>query len=192
MIYVPPGQDFFCVEPVSHVNDGFNMLERGVEGTGVRVLAPGQTLRRRDPAAHRVTMPAGQELPVLVVGAGPTGLAAALELARQGQAVRIVDQNATRSENSKAIGVNARTLELMEPSGVTERLLAAGLRLRRFNFRSAERLLATIDLGRVQHRYDFHAGAAPGRDRAHPRAAPGRARHPGRVVDRVHRPRGDL
>jgi aldose 1-epimerase len=44
VIYVPPGQDFFCVEPVSHLNDGFNMLERGVEGTGVRVLAPGQTL----------------------------------------------------------------------------------------------------------------------------------------------------
>jgi aldose 1-epimerase len=44
VIYVPPGQDFFCVEPVAHVNDGFNMLERGVEGTGVRVLAPGQTL----------------------------------------------------------------------------------------------------------------------------------------------------
>jgi aldose 1-epimerase len=44
VIYVPPGQDFFCIEPVSHVNDGFNMLERGVQGTGVRVLAPGQTL----------------------------------------------------------------------------------------------------------------------------------------------------
>jgi aldose 1-epimerase len=44
VIYVPPGQDFFCIEPVSQVNDGFNMLERGVEGTGVRVLAPGQTL----------------------------------------------------------------------------------------------------------------------------------------------------
>ena len=44
VVYVPPGQDFFCMEPVSHVNDGFNLLERGVEGTGVRVLAPGETL----------------------------------------------------------------------------------------------------------------------------------------------------
>ena len=44
VIYVPPAEDFFCVEPVSHVNDGFNLLERGVEGTGVRVLAPGETL----------------------------------------------------------------------------------------------------------------------------------------------------
>jgi 2-polyprenyl-6-methoxyphenol hydroxylase-like FAD-dependent oxidoreductase len=95
------------------------------------------------------------DLPALVVGAGPTGLAAALELARHGQAVRIVDKSATRSQQSRAIGVNARTLELLEPAGVTERLLAAGLRVRRFNFRNAERLLATVDLGRVDHRYNF-------------------------------------
>jgi aldose 1-epimerase len=44
VIYVPPGQEFFCIEPVSHVNDGFNLLERGVQDTGVRVLAPGETL----------------------------------------------------------------------------------------------------------------------------------------------------
>jgi aldose 1-epimerase len=44
VIYVPPGENFFCIEPVSHVNDGFNLFERGVKGTGVRVLMPGETL----------------------------------------------------------------------------------------------------------------------------------------------------
>jgi 2-polyprenyl-6-methoxyphenol hydroxylase-like FAD-dependent oxidoreductase len=95
------------------------------------------------------------ELPVLVIGAGPTGLAAALELARHGRSVHIVDKKSSRSQHSRAIGVNARTLELMEPAGVTERLLARGLRLRRFHFRSGDRLLATVELSRVRHRYDF-------------------------------------
>lgn len=44
VVYVPPGRDFFCVEPVSHAADGFNLMERGVEGTGVRVLEPGASL----------------------------------------------------------------------------------------------------------------------------------------------------
>jgi len=47
VIYVPPERDFFCVEPVSHVNDGFNLAARGVAATGVRVLAPGETLQGR-------------------------------------------------------------------------------------------------------------------------------------------------
>ncbi len=37
----------FCVEPVSMVNDGFNLAEQGQTGTGVRVLEPGQTLEGR-------------------------------------------------------------------------------------------------------------------------------------------------
>jgi aldose 1-epimerase len=47
VIYVPPGQDFFCVEPVSNANDGFNLFDRGVPATGVRVLAPGAALAGR-------------------------------------------------------------------------------------------------------------------------------------------------
>lgn len=47
VIYIPPGADFFCVEPVSNANDGFNLFARGVADTGVRVLAPGETLAGR-------------------------------------------------------------------------------------------------------------------------------------------------
>lgn len=45
VVYVPEGADFFCVEPVSHVGDGFNLMDAGVAGTGVQVLGPGETLR---------------------------------------------------------------------------------------------------------------------------------------------------
>ena len=45
VVYVPPAQPFFCVEPVSMIGDGFNRLTDGVEGTGVRVLQPGESMR---------------------------------------------------------------------------------------------------------------------------------------------------
>lgn len=68
-------------------------------------------------------------LDVLVVGAGPVGLAGALELSRLGRSVRIVDSNEGATGLSKAVAVNAKTLELLRPSGATERLVAAGLRV---------------------------------------------------------------
>ena len=37
--------DFIAIEPVTNVNDGFNLLARGQEGTGVRILEPGESLR---------------------------------------------------------------------------------------------------------------------------------------------------
>jgi aldose 1-epimerase len=44
IIYTPPGQDFFCVEPVSHMTDAINRMD-GDDHTGLRVLAPGATLQ---------------------------------------------------------------------------------------------------------------------------------------------------
>lgn len=52
VVYTPRNADgspneFICIEPVSMVNDGFNLLEQGLEHTGARVLRPGETLRTR-------------------------------------------------------------------------------------------------------------------------------------------------
>lgn len=44
VIYSPPVQPYFCLEPVTMVNDGFNLAARGAGGTGVATLQPGQTL----------------------------------------------------------------------------------------------------------------------------------------------------
>ena len=69
---------------------------------------------------------------VLIVGAGPTGLAAALELSRLGVDVRIVDRAGVPSATSRALGIQARTVELLRPRGVGDELLrlerAAGKR----------------------------------------------------------------
>ena len=51
---------------------------------------------------------------VLIVGAGPTGLTAALELARRGIAFRLIEKSPQRSPHSKAMALHARTLEILE------------------------------------------------------------------------------
>ncbi|MDT5151708.1 MAG: hypothetical protein QOI01_3441, partial [Mycobacterium sp.] len=68
------------------------------------------------------------EPPVLVIGAGPTGLTAAVELSRMGIEVRIVDAAQEPSTTSRALGVQARTLELLRPRGVGDEMLRLGNR----------------------------------------------------------------
>lgn len=63
-----------------------------------------------------------EQTDVLVVGAGPTGLLLAAELARQGVRPRLVERRAQRSQESRALGVQARTLEVLEHLGVLEEL----------------------------------------------------------------------
>ena len=92
---------------------------------------------------------------VLVVGAGPTGLTAAVLLADQGQTVRIVDKRTAPSPHSKAFGVNARTLALHEATGLTDRLLAAGIRMTAINAWRRDRRMFRIDLTTARHRYPF-------------------------------------
>lgn len=45
VVYTPPGEDFFCAEPVSNCTDAFNLADQGRTDTGMSVLAPGKTLR---------------------------------------------------------------------------------------------------------------------------------------------------
>lgn len=63
------------------------------------------------------------KLPVLIVGAGPTGLMMAIELARRGIPVRIIEKNAAPSDKSKALFVQARTLEIFEHIGIIDEIL---------------------------------------------------------------------
>lgn len=68
----------------------------------------------------------------LIAGAGPTGLTLALELARRGKTVRIFDRSPGPRpvEQSRALGILPPSLVLLEPSGVTTRLLEAGLTIK--------------------------------------------------------------
>jgi 2-polyprenyl-6-methoxyphenol hydroxylase-like FAD-dependent oxidoreductase len=71
-----------------------------------------------------------QTAEVLVVGAGPVGLAMAAELARHGISVRIIDKQAAPLPFCRAIGVTPRTLEVLEDMGVARDLIDGGIWLR--------------------------------------------------------------
>ncbi|MBS0297502.1 MAG: FAD-dependent monooxygenase [Proteobacteria bacterium] len=89
----------------------------------------------------------------LIAGAGPTGLAAALFLAERGVTSRIVDPAAEPSKTSKALAVNPRSLELLESTGVTARMLAEGRPLIRARVTEAWKPLAEIDITDVHPRF---------------------------------------
>jgi 2-polyprenyl-6-methoxyphenol hydroxylase-like FAD-dependent oxidoreductase len=64
---------------------------------------------------------------VLIAGAGPTGLTLAIELARRGIDLRIVEKAEQFPAGSRADGLQPRTLEVFEDLGVLEQLLADGI-----------------------------------------------------------------
>ncbi len=64
---------------------------------------------------------------ILIVGAGPTGLTAAIELARRGIIPKIIDKRDAASTLSRAVGITPRSLELLSHAGVSPRLIAEGV-----------------------------------------------------------------
>ncbi|AOK03849.1 FAD-dependent monooxygenase [Burkholderia sp. AU28942] len=93
--------------------------------------------------------------PVLIVGAGPTGLAAAMSLARARVPVRIVDRLATPAPYSRAIGIQARTLELLEQHRAVEPFLELGHRVHEAALHSDGRVIARLDFDPLQTRYPY-------------------------------------
>ena len=65
---------------------------------------------------------------VLIVGAGPSGLLLANLLAREGISFRLIDENDGAAKESRALAMQARTLELWRNLGIVDRFLAAGRR----------------------------------------------------------------
>jgi 2-polyprenyl-6-methoxyphenol hydroxylase-like FAD-dependent oxidoreductase len=65
---------------------------------------------------------------VLVVGAGPTGLMLANQLVRRGIRTLIIDRHAAPSTETRALGVQARTLEIYSQLGIVDRALELGKR----------------------------------------------------------------
>jgi 2-polyprenyl-6-methoxyphenol hydroxylase-like FAD-dependent oxidoreductase len=88
---------------------------------------------------------------VLVVGAGPTGLVLALWLMRQGIKPRIIDKAAGPGTQSRAMAVQARTLELYRQLDLTDAVLAAGHRADAVKLWVEGECKTQVALGEIAH-----------------------------------------
>ena len=92
---------------------------------------------------------------ILIVGAGPSGLALAVELKRRGVNAVIIDQQSAGANTSRACVVHARTMEVLEPLGVSRDLLAEGVKVPIFRVRDRDQPLLTIDFSDLPSSYRF-------------------------------------
>ena len=89
---------------------------------------------------------------VLIAGAGPTGLVLALWLTRQGVGVRIIDRSAAPGTTSRALAVQARTLELYRQLDLSDTVIRGGRKVAAANLWARGEPAARIALARVGQR----------------------------------------
>ena len=92
---------------------------------------------------------------VLIVGAGPVGLALRIELERLGVASMQIDKHAAGLNTSRAAVIHARTLEVLEPGGTVPALLAKSIKVPQFHVRDRERELLRIDFAGIPSSYPY-------------------------------------
>src|SRR3981081_215123 len=95
---------------------------------------------------------------VLIAGAGPTGLVLALWLTKLGVKVRIIDKTAEPGTTSRALAVQARTLEFYHQVGIDDVVISGGVKIQHLNMWVKGRRAARVPLqsaGQGLTPYDF-------------------------------------
>jgi 2-polyprenyl-6-methoxyphenol hydroxylase-like FAD-dependent oxidoreductase len=92
---------------------------------------------------------------VLVVGAGPVGLAAAAELTRHGVKCRIIDETPSQIGGTRAAVIHARTLEVFEDMGILSPILEKGVKVIGINLYSQSSRLIHTEYKEMDSPYCF-------------------------------------
>jgi len=98
---------------------------------------------------------AATDVPVLIIGAGPTGLMMASELTRLGVRCRIIDKTAEISPLSRALAIHARTLEIFENIGIADQFVSAGVKAHGASFYASGKRIAHLSFDNIESRYNF-------------------------------------
>ena len=94
-------------------------------------------------------------LPVLIVGAGPTGLMMACELERHDIPFRIIDKKPEPTQGSNATWIQTRTLEIFDAIGMADQFLKIGHPCYSINFYDNGKHLANLPLNQIESTYPF-------------------------------------
>ena len=92
---------------------------------------------------------------VLVVGAGPVGLVAALFLQQHGVGLEVVDMHQRTTQHSYALAIHPRTLRILDEAGLSEGLIGAGRKLTKIAFYEGRERHAEIDYSVLASRHPY-------------------------------------
>mgnify|MGYP001796678061 CR=1 FL=1 len=108
---------------------------------------------------------------VLIVGAGPTGLTAAVELTRLGHHVTIIDKRPGPTQLSRAVGILPSSMRILHASGVAEHIRQEAVHFSAFAFFHEAEEITRIPFGRSADGHDTVLGLPQDRPEAHLSAA---------------------
>ena len=94
-------------------------------------------------------------MPVLVVGAGPTGLMMASELTRHGIHCRIIEKASAPAQLSKALAIHARTLEIFENIGFADQFVAEGVKAHGGSVYAEGKRIVHFMFNGLESKYDY-------------------------------------
>ena len=92
---------------------------------------------------------------VLIIGAGPAGMMAAIELSRFGIPVRLIEKTAKPADTSRAVTIQPRTLELFQQRGLAEKLVSKGNKVVAASVYGAGKRVFRLDFEGVDSEYNY-------------------------------------